>query len=239
MNGSLNNPIRSFTYEVGSKAIVDVDQAGILRDFSYDIALYNVSVTNDLVPYRGGRFYLPVGSSQRIGAEIGTAFRFDHGLTLFATATISKNTYKNYMVDSLYTKASFDSSLIGKTANFSNNSMAGVPDMFASARLRWVPDFFRQLSMEAEYRMVGRYFADDANTVEVKSFSIVDANISIDQPLFDNLSLRVMARMNNALNAKYMASVWINPDRISNQAAFIEPGLPRNFAVNVALRYTL
>lgn len=239
VNGSLNNPIRSFTYEVGSKAIIDVDQSGILRDFSYDIALYNISVTNDLVPYQGGIFYLPVGSSQRTGVEIGTALRLDYGFTLFATATISKNSYKNYTVDSVYTKQSFDSSLIGKTANFSNNKMAGVPDMFASARLRWVPEFLRQLSMETEYRMVGSYFADDANTVEVKSFSVIDANISIDQPLFDNLSLRVMGRMNNVLDSKYMASVWINPDRISGQPAFIEPGLPRNYAVNVALRYAL
>jgi iron complex outermembrane recepter protein len=237
VNSALNNPIRSFTYEVGSKAIIDVDQYGILRDFSYDIAFYNVSVTNDLVPYQGGVFYLPVGESRRLGAEIGTALRFDYGLTLFATATISRNTYANYRVDSIYTKSTFDSSLVGKSADFSNNKMAGVPDVFATARLRWNPTFFRQAFIEWEYRMVGSYFADDANKVNVTSYNVMDANIGIDQPLFDNLSFRAMARINNIADQKYMASVWINPDRISGQPAFIEPGLPRNYAVNIGLRY--
>lgn len=241
VNPRLNDPIRSTTMELGVKHIVDIDPNGFLRDLSYDLALYNVNVTNDLVPYQGGVFYMPAGKSNRSGAELGLNLRFAEGLSLMASTTIASNTYKEYTVDSVFTKSSLDSSLIGKSANYANNKLPGVPDMFSTLRLRYAPTFLPQAFAEVEMRMVGSYFADDANKVSVDAYSVLDAVLGIDQELFSGISLRITARMNNLADTKYMASAWINPDlipTITGSPAYIEPGMARNVALQVGLRYS-
>jgi len=42
--------------------------------------------------------------------------------------------------------------------------------------------------------------------------------------------------VNNLTNEKYIASVFINPER-KVPYSFIEPGLPRNIFVGVSVRY--
>ena len=98
----LLEPIKSKTYEIGNKQILYFGENNFIQSLSYDLALYLINITNDIIPYRGGRFYFTAGKSQRKGLEFGTRINFNYGLTIDAALTISDNKYKEYTVDSVY-----------------------------------------------------------------------------------------------------------------------------------------
>jgi len=91
-----------------------------------------------------------------------------------------------------------------------------------------------------EMRTVGKYFADDANTLPVASATVFDAAIGFEKPLHQNVGLKGFFRVNNLADKKFIASIWINPDRpAGGDPAFIEPGLLRNFAGGLPLIWNL
>ncbi|MCB0753070.1 MAG: TonB-dependent receptor, partial [Ignavibacteriae bacterium] len=53
----LLEPIKSNTLELGTKNILYFGQNKLLQYLTYDAALYYINITNDIIPYRGGRFY--------------------------------------------------------------------------------------------------------------------------------------------------------------------------------------
>jgi iron complex outermembrane receptor protein len=65
----LLDAIRSTTYEVGVKSMPQL-RAGTFS-LGYDVALYDIEVTNEIVPYNGGRYYLTAAKARRQGAEVG------------------------------------------------------------------------------------------------------------------------------------------------------------------------
>jgi iron complex outermembrane receptor protein len=232
---ALLKPIESTTYEIGMKQIVALDNDAFLQLFSYDIALYHIDITNDIIPYRGGRFYFTAGRSERRGMEIGAQADFAGGVTAWATATFSSNILTDYRIDSVF----IDRRLEGREANFSGNAAPGIPEVFSTVRVRYQPDFAPFVFTELEWRAVGSYFVNDANTLQAPAFSILDAALGFRQNfLNERLRLRAFARLNNLTDERYVASVWINPDRAADgRSAYIEPGLPRNFVVSVGAEW--
>ena len=61
--------------------------------FSYDVALYQTNVTNEIVPYRGGRFYFTAGKVRRQGAELGASLLGASDLQINGSLTMSHNEY--------------------------------------------------------------------------------------------------------------------------------------------------
>ncbi|TAE27013.1 MAG: TonB-dependent receptor [Candidatus Kapaibacterium sp.] len=234
---SLLKPIESTTYEIGIKQALLVDEGNFLERFSYDAALYLVNVVNDIIPYRGGRFYFTAGRSQRRGLELGFNAQFAHGLSLMGAGTFMQSNFLEYRIDSGFVSRSLE----GRFADYAGNKMPGIPDVFGSLRLRYVPSFLPQAFAELEYRAVGTYFANDANTLTAQGFSVLDASIGIKQGLLDErLWINAFLRGNNLANTKYAASIWINPDRASNgQYPYIEPGLPFNYVASIGVEWRL
>lgn len=226
--------IRSVTYEVGIKG-GRRSNGSFITSLNYDAALYLIDITNDIVPYRNGRFYTTAGQSRRMGGELGLSMTSDVGLSLFASITVMKSEYRNYRVDS----ALIDPSAAGRFQSFDGNEMAGIPMTFGSLRLRYDIPWLTGLYAEAEARSIGSYYADDANTLEVECYGMVDAAIGADIEISSLLLVTAGVRVNNILDKKYTASAWINPDRTSGGMPYIEPGLPRNVAANVALKVRL
>lgn len=231
----LLEPIRSETYEIGVKHILWIGQ-GILRAVSYDLAAYFIQTRNDLVPYRGGRFYLSAGRTDRIGAELGLHADFAAGFSVLGALTLMRTTLANYVIDSIYTQATYNPTLEGKTADLSGNNMPGVPDVFATLRLQYVPTWLDRLRFELEMRHVGSYYADDRNRFSVPAYTIFDAGVRYEQPLGGGATLIAELRGMNLGDARYVASIWINPDVTSAGAAYIEPGFPRNFFARLVVQ---
>jgi iron complex outermembrane recepter protein len=229
----LLEPIRSTTLEVGTKH-VKAYTSGLLRELSYDLALYQTNVTNEIVPYRGGRFYFTAGKAERRGAELGLRAHTAPGFGLTTAFTFSDNRYREYVVDSVhYGKA-------GATADYSDNKIVGVPDRFFTVAAEYVPTFFNTMGFELELQNVGDFFADDANTVTVPGYSLFNATASLRRPVrlgSSGLGVRGFVRFENIADKKYIGSAFLNPDVVSGVPVAFEPGLPRHVVVSLSLSW--
>jgi len=228
----LLDPIVSTTYELGTKHIYFIGKENTIQSVTYDIALYYINIKNDIIPYNSGKFYITAGKTHRMGAELSTSLTTKYGVNFSGTLTYSSNKYDEYIIDPMY----------GTYANYKDNKVAGVPDMFYSATLSYSPEFFKNALVSVTFNGMGKYFVDDANTIEVPNYGIINANLGIKDfnLVKDHLDVGCFISVNNLTNKKYVASAFINPDLDSKTKApiYIEPGLERNFvfSLNFAIK---
>ncbi|MGA1306731.1 MAG: TonB-dependent receptor [Candidatus Kapaibacteriota bacterium] len=232
----LLEPIISTSYELGYKfqTLTD-DWLGLGEaEVKSDIALYHINTVNDIVPYSGGRFYFSAGQTSRLGIELSHAVQWANGFSINASLTASDNSYDSYVIDSLFAGNATGVSFL----DYSGNAMAGIPTVFGSLQCRYSPKWMNGLGLGLDYRQTGSYHADDANTLNVDPFDVVDFSVSYEFNLMDDLSAKVFGRMQNVFDAKYVSGVWINPDKPRfADPAYIEPGLPRNIVVGTSLTW--
>lgn len=221
-------PIVSTTYEVGIK--------GRVSDIvTYDAAVYMIDIENDIAPYNSGAFFTTVGKSRRMGAELGAIATMGGGVTVALSGSLMSTQFINYVIDSGY----ISQSLNGKTASFSGNEQSGIPRASATVRLRYDLPEHEGWFAELESRTLSSYYADDANTIVVDGWTVLSAAVGVRIGVVpEHLTLNVLGRIDNLLNASYMASAWINPDVTRGGVPYIEPGLPRNVMATMSLRYT-
>ena len=226
----LLDAIRSTTLEVGTKQVM-LPTAGWVSDVSYDLALYHTRVTNDIVPYRGGRFYFTAATTRRTGAELGLTARSKSGWSLGTALTYSRNTYTKYVVDSThYGQAS-------GVADYSGNRMIGVPDFMYNVTLGFAPQRLRGLRLEVGAQGESKYFIDDANAVTVPGYTLFRATASLDDPirLGGGLGVQGYVTVNNLFDRRHVGSAFLNPDVVSGVPVAFEPGLPRAVLIGVSL----
>lgn len=224
----LLDPIRSRTYEVGSKHVLSFSPIGVI---AYDVAAYLTDVRNEIVPYRGGRFYFTAGRARRAGVELGGRIQASRGLSLQSALTWSDNRYTDYAVDSVhYGRA-------GAFADYSGNRIVGLPEFTYSALAGYRSPLFPKVLFQGGIQGSGSYFADDANNIEIPQYATLTATIGIDDPvpLPGGLWARGFVTANNWWNRKYIASAFLNPDIVGGVPVAFEPGLPREFQLSVVL----
>ncbi len=231
----LLEPIISTTYEIGTKQLFAFQKNDLLKSLSYDLALYYIDVKNDIIPYRGGRFYFTAGKTQRDGVELGMSAQFTSGFTINGAFTFSNNKYQEYLVDSVH----YDLNKAGKFANYKDNKVAGIPDFFYNVGITYSPIEMNGAFVSISMNGIGKYFVDDANTLSVPSFNVLNATIGLNKPvkLIGNLSVTGFLTVNNLFDLRYASSAFINPDIVNNEAVYLEPGMPRNFVLSVSLSY--
>ncbi|MDP4115415.1 MAG: TonB-dependent receptor, partial [Bacteroidota bacterium] len=227
----LLEPMTSTTFEIGTKHIVPLDLT-VLDFVSYDLALYYIDVKNDLVSYQGGKFYFNAAKTNRKGMELGITLHSKYDLTLEGSFTYSMNKYKDYIVDSVhYSKP-------GKYADFKDNKMAGLPDVFYNTTLTYSPSFLSGLYVSVNMNGVGKYFVDDANTINVPAYNIINASLGFNEfDITNHLYLKGFLSVNNITDKKYAASAFINPDKQkkTNAPMFLEAGSPRNIILSISV----
>ena len=225
----LLQPIRSLTYEVGTRQVVAGTAPGV-QWLSYDVALFNTDVRNELVPYRGGRFYFSAGRARRQGLEVGGDLQLEQGWGVRATTTLMRTKYLQYTVDSVhYGKP-------GAIANYAGKQMVGVPRAMGSVGVRW--DAVQSpLRFDADMQYTGNYALNDANTIELPSAMVFNAGIAVRRParLYGHLGLTGFVRVENLLDRRFMTSGFLNPDLVNGHALAYEPGLPRAVIVSFGL----
>jgi len=226
----LLDPIISTTYELGLKSFTDL--RGFLKGIEFELSGYYISTKNELVPYREGRFYFSAGKTTRIGIETALRATFVYGITLSGSFTYLASKFNEYKVDSSF----YDKQKIGIFADFKDNQIPGVPNYFYNIALL-IPFY---LNFEFSLNGVGKYFADDANKIEVPAYNILNLRTWIDQIYINRkLQISLAFSVNNVLNTKYIGSVFLNPiyEKGTNLPYYIEPGLPRNLVFTVGLKY--
>lgn len=221
--------IRSTTYELGTKHFIDVGRA-YLGSVSYDAALYRTEVRNEIIPYRGGRFYFTAGKVRREGAELGTAVDGVRGFSLRGSVTWSRNRYTQYVVDSVHYGAP------GRTASYAGNDVAGLPDFFYGLSLAHDIPLGLPLTARVDARGVGDYFLDDANSVSVPGYQTVDLTLSLRPvPLGGATRLSGFITVSNLFDRRFIGSAYTNPDVVNGVAVAYEPGTPRSVLVSLSL----
>jgi iron complex outermembrane receptor protein len=224
----LLEPIHSTTYELGTKRLVPVS-GGLLSAVSYEIALYDTRVTNEIVPYRGGRFYFTAGKADRRGAELGASLLGSDNLEINWSLTLSRNRYLDYTVDSVhYGKP-------GKFADYAGNDIAGVPSTFYSASIARRLGPGAPLKLQFGIRGVGDYFIDDANAVEAPGYHTFSATLSTSNGVaVGGLSLNAFFSVENLADKRYIGSAFVNPDFVNGVPVAFEPGAARSYVFSVS-----
>jgi len=217
----LLDPVRSTTYEIGTKRIVGA--------LSYDVALYQTAVKNEIVPYRGGRFYFTAGKVRRRGAEVGLRLAAGSGVVLHTALSYTDHRYTQYFVDSAYSGS--------PSADYSGNRVVGVPQFTYAAAVEFAPPAVRPLELRVGLQGMSRFFADDANQVAVPAYRLVTLTVGTVDSLSigGGLGVRGFVTVNNLFDRAYIASAFLNPDVVGGEAVAFEPGLPRHVIVGVTL----
>jgi iron complex outermembrane receptor protein len=225
----LLEPIRSLTFEIGTKRQLVLGSA-FVRELSYDVALYQTNVKNEIIPYRGGRFYFTAGRVRRRGAEVGARVGTSAGIALQAALTWNAHQYTEYVVDSVHY------GVPGATADYSGNHVVGVPGFIGALALDVTPAVLRPVRVRLEVENIGSFYADDANQVTVPSYRIANLSLGTDKPVGFGAGLGVNAfvTVNNLFDSDYIASAFLNPDVVAGEPVAFEPGLPRNVVVGVS-----
>lgn len=223
----LLDPIRSTTFEIGAR------RAGTLGSsfvWSYDAAAYTTRVTNEIVPYQGGRFYFTAGRARRSGVEVGASLHAASGVSVRSALTLNRHRYVQYVVDSVHYGRP------GASADYSGNKVVGVPDVIAGLQLSYQPPRLAWLRLEGETRHTGSYFADDANRVTVPAGTVFDAGVSAAREFGGAASVRARLSVENVTDRRFVASAFLNPDRnAAGEYMAFEPGLPRTIAFSLTM----
>ncbi len=233
----LLEPIKSTTLELGAKCMSVAQPQHFVSRFSYDVSLFWINITDDIIPYRSGRFHFTAGKTRRLGIEVGGTADLNIGMTLSASATYMHSRYVDYTVDSVYY------GVPGAFADYSDNEMAGIPSVSYSAKCRYEPAFAGSFYVESAVQGIDNYYADDANRAIVPAYNTIDFTAGATQLRLvkNGPFLQLSIGVRNLFDKRYAASAFVNPDRSSanDEPIYLEPGLPRNWFTSIALRWEL
>lgn len=227
----LLEPIRSTTWEAGMRQSAAFGDAGLLRDLAYDVALYLTEVRNDIVPYRGGRFFFTAGRVRRRGAELGVRLRAAGGVSVQTAVAVADHRYLRYVVDSVHYGRP------GAVADYGGHRVVGVPRLTYTVSAGWTPGVLRPLMLRVTTQGLSSYPADDANAVVVPAYGLTNLTLGLTDPvaLTAALALSGFITVNNVFDRVHIASAFLNPDVVGGAPLAFEPGLPRTLLVSLSL----
>ncbi|HEX4933060.1 MAG TPA: TonB-dependent receptor, partial [Gemmatimonadaceae bacterium] len=224
----LLDPIRTTSYEAGIKSVATT--------FGPLAVGYDVEVTNDVIPYNAGRYYLTAGRSRRTGVEVGAQLNTTAGIFGNLAATFSRNRYLEYVVDSAVIFPN-DPTKAGKIADYGGNEVTGIPPIVVNAELGAGIPGLSALRVRAGVEHSSKYFADDANRVRVPGYTIGTAGLELRDAIpLGPVGLRGFVSVRNLTDRHYIGSAFLNPDLVNGAPAAYEPGMPRTVTVSVSLR---
>lgn len=203
------DPQRSITFEVGSR--------GFMRgSLSYDLAIYNTNVVDELVPFEipesnGRRYFRNAGRTSRRGAEMGATLR-SGAVSLMGSYGYSRFRFEEFESGS---------------SDFSSNTIPGIPRHRAQfAGTVMTPAWFGVIETE----LAGSSFVDDANTSTAPGYSVFHLRGGVT-PLRSTLRLSLTAGIQNLFNRTYASSLAVNAAR----DRYFEPASKRKLSIGLSL----
>jgi iron complex outermembrane receptor protein len=112
-----------------------------------------------------------------------------------------------------------------------------VPELHFGASLTLEPAALEGLRLEAGVTGTGRYFADDANRVDVPSHALVNASALFERGkvVGSGRTVRTFVSVNNLFDRRYIGSAFLNPDVVNGVPVAFEPGRPREVVVGLRI----
>ncbi|MBE0555700.1 MAG: TonB-dependent receptor, partial [Proteobacteria bacterium] len=206
----------STTLEAGIKGVSPFGERDWVQSLSYSVAVYRITIENEIVPFDGGSWYFSAGRSRRLGLEVGSDLEFRYGIGLKVALTLLDARYLEYTND---------------LGDFAGKSVPGIAPVVVNGRLRYRSSW--GFSAEAGLEYVGEYVADDAGTATVPAYTLVGGALSYSVS-WSEVVASLHIGVQNLLDEHYAASAYINPSTRTNASGnpvpvYLEPGLPRNF----------
>lgn len=190
------------SFEIGTKGLVK-------SWFGYEIALYQMNVTNDVVSYFDSsniRNTTNAGETRHRGIEISAFGDITPELSYNLASSYSQQEYQNfgYQCGTL-------------NCNYAGLDVGRAPKTIGNVSLRYEPNYVPDFGIEAEWVHLGSYFTDEKNTDKYDGHDLL--NIRSDYAI--NKTVSVYANVLNVANTHYAFLA-------SNGGTFTEyrPGLP-------------
>lgn len=206
-------PQTADNFEVGYKYSVD--------NLYYELAWFTIDLQDELIPYEleafpGRTFYSNAGTSSRDGIEAAASWRADNGLGLDASWTWSDFKFDDFIDDN--------------GNDFGSKRLPGLPEHFGYLGLSYASDGGFSGTLEAVYS--GSLYANNANSVEVSSYTVVNLRFSHEFQT-GRWIVRPYAGINNLLDERYNSNIRIN----AFGGRFYEPAPERNFYAGVVVNF--
>ena len=202
---------------------IEIGYKSIKNDIYREIAVFNIDLNDELVPYEleefpGRTFYSNVGKSSRKGIETLVSWSVKPNLTLDASYT--------------YSDFSFDSFIDKNNKDFSGSKLPGLPESFAYFGIRFENE--NGLNMNFNLNYSGDLFANNANTVKVQAYTVSNFRLSYNISK-RNWKILPYLGVNNIFDTEFSSNIRIN----AFGSRYYEPAPERNSYLGITFTRTL
>lgn len=182
---------------------------------------YRIWVQNEILPYElpafpQRLFYRNAGNTLRNGIEANVNYALSAHFRIFASYTLSDFRYERYPAGAW---------------DFAGNRPPGQPlhHLFADFRYEQQSGAYFILN----FRYQGALFAEDANTVEIADFTVLNVKAGKEWQ-FSGFRIEPCIGIQNVLNSLYFSNIRIN----AAAGRYYEPAQERNIFVSLKFQIT-
>lgn len=202
------DPQRAVTWELGLKGSA-VDR------IRYDVAVYTATVRDELIPFEtpgggGRRYFRNAGRTQRRGAEAG--------IGAYAGAWTASVSYA-------WSHFRFVDFTVGDQS-FAGSRIPGIPRQQLQGSVTWIGG---TMYATAEGVIASSVFGDDANSVRVPGYEILDLRVGARDLLGPRIA--PVVGLQNVFDRRYVSSVVVN----AAGGRFYEPAPRRTVYVGLTI----
>ena len=187
----------------------------------FEVSVFQINLEDELIPFElaafpDRNFYSNAGSSSRTGLETALSWRNQRGFGIDASFT-----WSDFELDSFIDDNGND---------FSKNSLPGLPEQFAYLGFNYASE--NDFSGLLEIIYSGDLYANNANSVEVSSYTVANLRFNFDMGAGKWL-FRTFAGINNLFDEDHNNNIRINA--FGNR--FFEPAPGRHIYVGITANY--
>ena len=206
----------------------DALTGGIISGLQYELALYEMRKTDDIVTVVGGNTRLTVnaGETTHRGIELAVNADLSESVSMYFSWTATTQRYDDFAY--IYGYFQPGVGFVSEERNYGGSDIARAPREFGNINIRYSPVFIPGLSAELEYEKVGRYYTDETNELSYGGHELF--NLRLNYKVND--STAVYARLMNLTDRKY--STYTSA-QVGDADSSYRPGTPR--AAFVGFRY--
>ena len=202
------DPSKATNYELGWKIL---NSSGYFEATTFYIQSSNEILPYELEAFPGRSFYRNAGATTRYGFEASAAYKFNQ-----------------WGFKGSLTQAKYRFNEENKDMNSETKSLPGIPNSQIFLQLDYSTISNWKLVFSGEH--IGRFYADNSNSIEIKSFQKVRFQLqkTVELPLG---GLDFFGGINNLLNITYFDNIRLN----AFGGRFYEPAPGRNFYLGLSL----
>lgn len=193
-----------------------------------ELTFYSTQITNLLVARRIAEDQyvgINAGESSHIGIEFFTNYRLLNNskwqITPYFSGTVNNFKFKDF---------------VDGDADYSGNSLTGVPDMQWNLGVDISTE--SGFTLNTSFRSVGEIPMNDQNSKYSDSYSLLDIKGTYTFKIHKFIKTELTTGINNAINTQYAASILPNAVSFGSvPPRYYYPGNPRNFYGGISVSY--